>query len=58
MTSIIITIILNILLGNPTDTNKDLDTTTDKDSTTTVDEKKDDSMSLMGGSGTWTTIEK
>lgn len=56
MTSIIITIIINVLLGNPTDTT----TVQDKDTNTTIntDQKKDDSMKLMGGSGTWTSIEK
>ncbi|PKV75815.1 hypothetical protein [Pontibacter ramchanderi] len=58
MATIIITIVLNVLLGNPVDTTKDQQTTTSTNTTTTTTQLPGDTMNAMGGSGTWTTIEK
>ncbi|SIT82579.1 hypothetical protein [Pontibacter indicus] len=61
MATIIITIILNVLLGTPTETTKDQDqnaTTTSTTSTTSTTPSTTETMNAMGGSGTWVNIEK
>ncbi|MCP2045224.1 hypothetical protein [Pontibacter sp. HSC-36F09] len=60
MATIIITIVLNVLLGNPTtDATKDQNIqTTTAETTTTTTALPGDVMNAMGGSGTWTNIEK
>lgn len=51
MTSIIITIVLNLLIGAPaSDKAKDKDDKTPKPATET--------MTTMGGSGAWTNVDK
>lgn len=55
MATIIITIVLNVLLGTPTETIKEQDKSTTTTTTTTT---TPETMNSMGGSGTWTNIEK
>ena len=60
MATIIITIILNVLLGTPTETtlNQDKTATTTTTSSTTAAPNMTETMNAMGGSGTWVNIEK
>lgn len=56
MTTIIITIVLNLLIGTPTQDQNTLDDTAD--TTTTTPTTTTDPVTTMGGTGNWTNVDK